>query len=101
MCKECEAIYIAMMRLTIGELKRLIKEVLNEEADVPGRWRASDGEGISRKDAERFGFGGFPFPLDEEEGVEEGHEENSKSIKVMNHQGDGVEFNQMGRRQKC
>lgn len=33
-----------------------------EEADVPGRWRASSGEPVKDKDLERLGHGGFLYP---------------------------------------
>lgn len=42
-----------------------------EEADVPGRWMASDGEPVDDEDEDRLGYGGFPSPLGEEE-LEEG-----------------------------
>lgn len=55
------------MKITVSQLRRIIREVLSEEADVPGRWRASNGEAVDDEDLERLGQGGFldPFPSDD------------------------------------
>lgn len=133
--------YISIsMKLTITQLRRLIREALvSEEADVPGRWRASNGEPIDDDDKDRLGYGGFVAPIDEEE-LEEGKKKNtlwgniwarrkagkprlkpgqkgypktldvesqmiqghepSSSLYQMNHQGDGVDYDQMGNQKK-
>lgn len=65
------------MKLTIARLRRLIREALMfEEADVPGRWRAEDGEPVDIDDEDRLGYGGFASPLDEDE-LEEGKKKNT------------------------
>lgn len=84
------------MKLTISQLRRLIREVLEEQADVPGRWRASNGEPVDSDDLDRLGFGGFAAPLEEEE-TNQGHEPSSP-IYQLNHQGDGQNYDQMGKR---
>jgi len=55
------------MKITVSQLRRLIREVLSEEADVPGRWRASDGEPVSDEDLVKLGTGGFESPLPDKE----------------------------------
>lgn len=50
------------MKLTIGKLRRIIREVMDQEAVVPGRY-TGDGE-YSEEDPERLGYGGF-LGLDE------------------------------------
>jgi len=87
------------MLITVRQLRRLIREALDEEADVPGRWRAGSGEPVDSDDKERLGFGGFPSPLDEED-VDEGHEDPSEIVQSMNRQGDGDKYDQMGHRKK-
>jgi hypothetical protein len=84
------------MNLTISQLRRLIREVLEEQADVPGRWRASDGEPVDSDDLDRLGFGGFVSSLEEEE-ANQGHEPSSP-IRQLNHQGDGQNYDKMGKR---
>lgn len=91
------------MKISVRQLRRLIREALREEADVPGRWRASNGEPVDSEDLERLGYGGFPSPfeegdLDESEsdGLDQGHEPSSK-LYQMNHQGDGQDYDQMGK----
>lgn len=95
------------MKITVADLRRVIREVLEEEADVPGRWRAGNGEPVGGKDLERLGHGGFLFDpvmpeqddddLDESEEneMDQGHEPSSE-IYQMNHQGDGQNYDQMG-----
>lgn len=87
------------MFITVRQLRRLIREALDEEADVPGRWRASSGEPVDFDDEERLGFGGFPSPLGEED-IGEGHEDPSEIVQLMNRQGDGDKYDQMGHRKK-
>jgi len=55
------------MKITLTQLRRLIREVLEEEADVPGRWRAASGEPIGDEDLERLGHGGFLYDLEEDD----------------------------------
>jgi len=45
------------MRITIGKLRRIIREVMDQEAVVPGRY-IGDNE-FSDEDPERLGYGGF------------------------------------------
>lgn len=52
------------MKLTIRQLRRLIREALAEQADFPGRYRG-DGE-YSKEDPERLAHRGF-LDLDEED----------------------------------
>jgi len=132
--------YISIsMRITIAQLKRLIRETLtSEEAEVPGRWTATSGEPIDDEDEERRGYGGFVDPIGDEleetkntlwgnirarrkagkprlkpgqkgypktldvesQEMSQGHEDPSKLVQTMNRQGDGYEFDQMGRRKK-
>jgi|LakMenEpi03Aug12_release.lakeMendotaPanAssembly.Ray.scaffolds.fasta_scaffold1349083_1 hypothetical protein len=88
------------MKITVSQLRRLIREVLSEEADVPGRWRASNGEPVDQKDLERLGYGGFASPIDEEDSVVAQGHESSSEVYQMNHQGDGQSYDQMGKRKK-
>lgn len=98
------------MKITVAELRKVIREVLEEEADVPGRWRAGNGEPVKGKDIERLGHGGFLFDpvvpeqdddLDESDEGEtnQGHEDPSEFAQ-MNRQGDGVDYDQMGHHKK-
>jgi hypothetical protein len=44
------------MRIRLGTLRRIIREALaNQQAEVPGRWRPSYGDPVSRTDADRLG----------------------------------------------
>lgn len=94
------------MKITVSNLRKIIREVLEEEADVPGRWRAGNGEPVGGKDLDRLAHGGFLFDpvvpeqdddLDESE-MDQGHEDPSHLIKKLDHQGDGVDYDQMGNR---
>jgi hypothetical protein len=87
------------MKLTILQLRRIIREALDEQGWVPGRWDPSSGEPVDDEDKEKLGFGGFPSPLDEED-IDQGHEDASKLVQTMNRQGDGVDYDQMGKRKK-
>jgi len=65
------------MKITISQLRRLIREVLaNQEADVPGRWHASNGEPVDDEDLDRLGHGGFTSGLEEDE-VKEAKKKNT------------------------
>jgi hypothetical protein len=57
------------MKLTIGKLRLLIREVISQQSDVPGRYRG-DGE-YSEVDLERLGHGGHPSYFNYEELDEE------------------------------
>ena len=52
------------MRISIGRLRRIIREVLDQEAVVPGRY-IGDNE-FSDEDPDRLAYGGF-LGLDETE----------------------------------
>jgi hypothetical protein len=52
------------MKITLKQLRILIREVLNQETDFPGRYRG-DGE-YSKEDPERLAYQGF-LDLDEED----------------------------------
>ena len=59
------------MKLTIGRLRKIIKEILKEEAWVPGSWMGNYSKKNVDKDLQRLGSGGFLSPLDEEEDDED------------------------------
>lgn len=47
------------MKLTVTQLRRLIKEVLEEQGWPPRRWYPSSGEPVTDDDLERMGHQGF------------------------------------------
>jgi hypothetical protein len=48
------------MKITIAELRKIVRHVLNEQGWVPGRWLPSSGEPVEDEDdLERLGNGGF------------------------------------------
>jgi len=55
------------MKITVSKLRELIREILKEEADVPGRWRASNGEPLDDEDLDRLAHGGFLSGLSDDE----------------------------------
>ena len=57
------------MKLKIGQLRRLIREVISQEGDVPGRYRG-DGE-YRKNDPERLGHKGHPSYHKYEEELDE------------------------------
>jgi hypothetical protein len=51
-------IFIAIvMKITVGELRRIIKEVMSQETGM--RWMASSGEPVDRDELGRLSSGGF------------------------------------------
>jgi hypothetical protein len=59
------------MKITISELRKLIRETIDQEADVPGRWRASTGgEAIGDEDLDRLGHHGHRSGMEEIEETE-------------------------------
>lgn len=63
------------MKLSVIELRKIIREALEEQGWLPGRWMPTTGEPVSRKDLVKLGHGGFPPPsfneLEELEELEE------------------------------
>jgi len=60
------------MKITVRQLRRIIREALEEQGWVPGRWYPGSGEPVSDEDVERMGNSGF-LELEEldEEDLEE------------------------------
>jgi hypothetical protein len=89
------------MKLTIAQLRTIIREALEEQGWLPGHWMPGEGEPVDDEDLERLGNRGFLDGLvdeiEENDSVNQGHEEAAKNAQ-MNRQGDGFEYNQMGRR---
>jgi hypothetical protein len=58
------------MKIKVKDLRRIIREVLEETSDTfpPGRWTADAGEPADEEDLEDLGSGGFPHehPQDED-----------------------------------
>jgi len=54
------------MKINVGQLRKIIREVLNEQGWVPGRWMPG-GEPIDDEDLEKMGHGGFLDSTIEEE----------------------------------
>jgi hypothetical protein len=60
------------MKITISELRKLIRETIDQEADVPGRWRANtSGEAIGDDDLDRLGHHGHRSGMEDMEEIEE------------------------------
>jgi len=57
------------MKLTIAQLRRIIRESLEEQGWVPGRWYPSSGDAVDDEDLDRLGHGGFrgEDPLEEDD----------------------------------
>jgi len=53
------------MRIRISELRRIIRESLKQDADVPGRWRANDTP-IDPEELDNLGDSGFGDEFPEE-----------------------------------
>lgn len=61
------------MKISLGELRKIIREVLDQEAGVPGRFLGNiSGEEPDEEDLERLGHHGqrHPVDLDEDDIVE-------------------------------
>ena len=90
------------MKLTVAQLRRIIREALEEQGWVPGRWMPGTGEPVDGEDLERLGNHGFLDGLeevDQDSLVNQGHEDDAKKPQ-MDRQGDGFEYDQMGRKSK-
>lgn len=62
------------MKIRLSHLRRLIRETLEEQGWVPGRWYPGDGEPVDPDDVELMNTGGLGHegsPQDEEEGLNE------------------------------
>lgn len=57
------------MKVTIKQLRRLIREAIEEQGWVPGRWMPTTGEPVDDEDLDRLGHRGM-VGLDEEDGDE-------------------------------
>jgi len=55
------------MKLTIAQLRRIIRESLEEQGWVPGRWYPGSGDAIDDEDLDRMGHGGFRGDVTREE----------------------------------
>ena len=61
------------MKISLQDLRTMIRSILREQGDVPGRWRASDGNPVDSDDLDRLGHGGFRSEFSED-GLEEKNE---------------------------
>ena len=43
------------MKITLGRLKQIIREVINQESTPPGRWSGDAGAPADEEDVERLG----------------------------------------------
>ena len=59
------------MKITVKQLRRIIREALEEQGWVPGKWYPGSGEPVDDEDLDRMGHGGFRS----EEALEEDDEE--------------------------
>ena len=50
---------VKTMKITIRQLRRIIREALEEQGWVPGRWYPGSGEPVGDEDVERMGNSGF------------------------------------------
>lgn len=57
------------MKITVKHLRKLIRETLEEQGWVPGRWMPTMGEPVDDEDLDRLGHRGMTG-LDEEDGDE-------------------------------
>ena len=54
------------MRIRISHLRRIIRETLEEQGWVPGRWYPGSGQPVTDDDVESMGHGGQDVPPDED-----------------------------------
>ena len=47
------------MKITVRQLRRIIREAIEEQGWPPGRWYPGSGEPIDDDDLDRMGHGGF------------------------------------------
>lgn len=47
------------MKISLTQLRRIIREVVEEEAGVPGKWFPYDGEPVDQDDLELMATGGL------------------------------------------
>jgi hypothetical protein len=61
------------MKISVRQLRRIIREALEEHGWVPGRWYPSSGEPVDDEDLDRMGHGGFRSedPLEEDDELAE------------------------------
>jgi hypothetical protein len=64
------------MKIKLSELRKIIREVVDQEATVPGKWHPSKGEPVDPDDIDLMGTGGLgrPAPETDEDSVEESKE---------------------------
>jgi len=55
------------MKITLSQLRRIIREALEEEAWPPGRWYPGTGESVSDEEMDTVGRGGMGLKDVEEE----------------------------------
>jgi len=57
------------MKIKVKDLRRIIREVLEETSDTfpPGRWTAAAGEPVDDENLENLGSGGFPHEDSQDE----------------------------------
>ena len=53
------------MKIRLSHLRRIIREVLEEQSWVPGRWYPGDGEPVDKDDIELMGQAGLGDEEDE------------------------------------
>lgn len=61
------------MKISVRQLRRIIREALEEQGWVPGRWYPGSGEPVDAEDLDRMGHGGFrgEDPLEEDDDLDE------------------------------
>lgn len=59
------------MKITVRQLRRLIRETLEEQGWLPGRWYPGSGEPVDDDDLDLLGHGGFRGDETLEEELEE------------------------------
>lgn len=59
--------YLCAMKITVGQLRAIIRECLEEGADAPGRWRASSGEPVDPDEVDLMTTAGLGRRRDEAE----------------------------------
>lgn len=55
------------MKIRLSELRRIIRETLDEQGWVPGRWYPGDGEPVDPDAVDQMGTGGLGRPDEEDE----------------------------------
>lgn len=62
------------MKIRLTELRKIIRETLQEQGWVPGRWYPGSGEPVSDEDVQLMGQSGLGSP--EDDNKEKQHEED-------------------------